>query len=73
VIFLTLEDEGGMLNVIVHAGLAERQRKELLSAPLLGVLGVVQREGDVVHLIAKRLMDHTALMGRLQVGSRDFC
>jgi error-prone DNA polymerase len=73
VIFLTLEDEGGMLNVIVHAGLAERQRKELLSAPLLGVLGVVQREGDVVHLIAKRLMDHTALIGRLEVGSRDFC
>ncbi|HEX5393951.1 MAG TPA: error-prone DNA polymerase [Rhodocyclaceae bacterium] len=73
VIFLTLEDEGGMLNVIVHNRLAERQRKELLSAPLLGVLGVVQREGDVVHLIAKRLVDHTALMGRLQVGSRDFC
>ncbi|RTL57927.1 MAG: error-prone DNA polymerase [Rhodocyclaceae bacterium] len=73
VIFVTLEDEFGMVNVIVHAHLAERQRQELLGSQLLGVLGVVQREGPVVHLIAKRLVDHTALMGRLEVASRDFC
>jgi error-prone DNA polymerase len=73
VIFLTLEDETGLANVIVHAQLAERQREELLGSRLLGVLGVVQREGEVVHLIAKRLVDHGELLGRLAVASRDFC
>ena len=72
VIFVTLEDETGLANVIVHPRLAERQRRELLSARLLGVLGVLQREGEVVHLIAKRLMDHTGLLGHLPTGSRDF-
>jgi error-prone DNA polymerase len=73
VVFLTLEDETGMANVIVHPGLAERQRRELLGARLLGVLGVLQREGEVVHLLAKRLVDHSPLLGRLSVASRDFC
>jgi len=72
VIFLTLEDEYGLLNVIVHPRLAERQRRELLSARLLGVLGVVQREGGVLHLIAGRLVDHTPLLGALTTSSRDF-
>jgi error-prone DNA polymerase len=72
VIFLTLEDETGLANVIVHPHLAERQRRELLGARLLGVLGVLQREGEVVHLIAKRLVDHTDLLGRLPTSSRDF-
>ncbi|MDO8931149.1 MAG: error-prone DNA polymerase, partial [Rhodocyclaceae bacterium] len=73
VIFLTLEDETGLANVIVHAELAERQRRELLGARLLGVLGMLQREGEVVHLVAKRLLDHTELLGRLPTASRDFC
>jgi len=72
VIFLTLEDETGLANVIVHPKLAERQRRELLTSRLLGVLGVLQREGEVVHLIAKRLVDHTELLGRLATSSRDF-
>ena len=72
VIFVTLEDEGGLVNVIVHAKLAERQRRELLGARLLGVQGVLQREGEVTHLIARRLVDHTALLGRLPTASRDF-
>ncbi len=72
VVFLTLEDETGLANVIIHPKLVERQRRELLGARLLGVLGVLQREGEVVHLIAKRLVDHTALLGRLPTSSRDF-
>jgi len=72
VIFMTLEDESGLVNVIVHPQLVERQRSVVLGARLLGVLGVVQREGEVVHLIAKRLVDHTALLGQLQTASRDF-
>lgn len=72
VVFVTLEDETGLVNVIVHPRLAERQRRELLSSRLLGVLGVLQREGEVIHLIAKRLVDHTPLLGRLPTSSRDF-
>jgi error-prone DNA polymerase len=73
VVFLTLEDETGLANVIVHPKLAERQREELLGARLLGVLGILQREGEVVHLVARRLVDHSRLLGQLAVRSRDFC
>jgi error-prone DNA polymerase len=72
VIFLTLEDETGLTNVIVHPHLVDKQRREVLGARLLGVLGVLQREGEVVHLVAKRLVDHTPLLGRLSTSSRDF-
>jgi len=71
-LFVTLEDETGLANVIVHPKLAERQRRELLGARLLGVLGVLQREGEVVHLIARRLVDHSQLLGQLATRSRDF-
>jgi error-prone DNA polymerase len=72
VIFVTLEDETGSVNVIVWRDLAERQRRELLGSRLMGVHGVLEREGEVVHLIAKRLVDHSALLGALLTKSRDF-
>ena len=72
VVFVTLEDESGCVNVVVWSDLCERQRKELLGARLLGVEGVVQREGLVVHLLARRLTDHSRLLGTLAVRSRDF-
>ncbi|MFA6070401.1 MAG: hypothetical protein WC810_17600, partial [Janthinobacterium sp.] len=49
------------------------QRREVLSAPLLGVYGVWQREGQVCNLVAKRLVDMSHLLGRLRTSSRDFC
>jgi error-prone DNA polymerase len=72
VIFVTLEDETGSVNVIVWRDLADRQRRELLGSRLMGVHGTLEREGEVVHLIAKRLVDHSALLGNLQTTSRDF-
>ncbi|HMV52746.1 MAG TPA: error-prone DNA polymerase [Rhodocyclaceae bacterium] len=72
VVFVTMEDETGTTNVIVHADLVERQRRELLASRLMGVYGQVQREGRVVHLIAKRLVDVSHLLGRLATHSRDF-
>ena len=72
VTFVTLEDETGMVNVIVWRDLAERQRKELLRSSLLTVYGTLEREGEVVHLIAGRLRDQTALLGNLIARSRDF-
>lgn len=72
IVFVTLEDETGLTNVVVHAALGERQRKELLGARLLGVFGQLQKEGRVVHLVAKRLVNLSAWLGQLQTVSRDF-
>jgi error-prone DNA polymerase len=72
VIFVTLEDETGASNVIVRREIGERQRRELLGARLLGVYGTVEREGDVVHVLAGRLVDLTPMLGALPTRSRDF-
>jgi error-prone DNA polymerase len=72
VMFITLEDETGITQIIVWPQLAQRQRHLLLSARLLAVEGEVQREGNVLHLIARRLEDHSHLLGRLVTQSRDF-
>jgi error-prone DNA polymerase len=72
IVFVTLEDETGLANIVVHSRLVEKQRSELLGARLLGVFGQVQREGKVVHLVAKRLVDLSSLLGRLVIASRDF-
>jgi error-prone DNA polymerase len=72
VMFVTLEDETGTVQVIVWKSLRERQRAVLLGAGLLAVYGRWQREGEVRHLIAQHLVDLTPLLGRLAVESRDF-
>ncbi|WP_291995552.1 error-prone DNA polymerase [Candidatus Accumulibacter sp. ACC003] len=72
IVFVTLEDETGLANIVVHSRLVEQQGRELLAARLLGVLGQVQREGQVVHLVAKRLVDLSSLLGRLPTSSRNF-
>jgi error-prone DNA polymerase len=61
------------LNVIVWSSLFERERRIVLGARLMGVTGEVQREGEIVHLIARKLEDRTALLGGLRTVSRDFC
>ncbi|WP_296948521.1 error-prone DNA polymerase [uncultured Massilia sp.] len=73
VLFLTIEDETGNVNVIVWRTLVEQQRREVLNAALLGVYGIWQREGEVRHLVAKRLVDMSHLLGGLDTRSRDFC
>jgi len=72
VIFVTLEDETGQINVVVWERLAQKQRRPLLGARLLGVDGILERESGVTHLIAERLTDHSALIGDLDTYSRDF-
>ena len=72
VIFVTLEDETGCINVVVWSALAERQRAELLGSRLLGVRGTIERDGDVVHVIARRLSDHSGLIGALDAPARNF-
>ena len=76
VVFVTLEDETGTVNIIVWPDVAEAQRKPLLGSTLLTVYGVWQREGEgtraVMHLVARKLVDHTPLLQGLATRSRDF-
>jgi len=72
VIFVTLEDETGTINVVVWRDVADRQRRALLASQLLAVHGTLERQGEVVHLIAGKLIDHSHLLGRLVARSRDF-
>ncbi|MDP7650554.1 MAG: OB-fold nucleic acid binding domain-containing protein, partial [Rhodospirillales bacterium] len=65
VIFLTLEDESGIANLIVWARVFERFRRAVLSAALLGIAGTVQREGTVIHVLADKLFDLTTRLSGL--------
>ena len=73
VLFMTIEDETGTVNVIVWPSVMEKFRKEVLGARLVGVYGQWQCEGEVRHLVAQRLVDLTALLGGLETSSRNFC
>jgi error-prone DNA polymerase len=76
VVFVTLEDETGSVNVIIWKAVKERFRQEVYQARLLAVYGVWQRDeesgGQVRHVIASRLVDLTPLLGDLATSSRDF-
>ena len=76
VVFVTLEDESGSVNVIVWKTVKARFRDALYRARLLAVYGVWQRDddsgGEVRHVVASRLVDMTHLLGDIAIGSRDF-
>ena len=72
VIFVTLEDEFGMVNVVVWRDLGERQRRVLVGSQLLRVDGRLEMQHGVVHLIAGRLIDYSPMLSGLDVRSRDF-
>ena len=71
VIFATLEDETGVANVVIWADVFETFRTAVLKASLLAVEGPVQREGIVIHVVAKRLIDMSARLDDLQTRPRD--
>jgi error-prone DNA polymerase len=71
-IFVTLEDETGVVQVICWSRVLETQLKTLLKSRLLAVYGRWQREGEVCNLIAQTLQDVTPWLGRLGTRSRDF-
>ena len=75
-VFVTLEDETGAINIIIWPDTMERYRREILAAQLMTVYGVWQSDqhtgGQVTHLIARRVVDHSELLGQLQTRSRDF-
>jgi error-prone DNA polymerase len=67
VVFITIEDETGVANLVVWPKLFEKQRKIVMGARLMAVHGMVQKDPDseVIHLVAGRLEDHSGLLQRL--------
>ena len=65
VIFLTLEDETGIVNVIVWRNIYERFRRAVIAGRLLRVTGRVQRAHDVTHLLAEEIEDISHMLDRL--------
>ena len=59
IIFVTLEDETGVANLVVRPAVSDRFRRPLLASVLLAATGRVEREGLVIHLIADHLADRT--------------
>ena len=72
VTFLTLEDESGQVNVIVWESVGREQRRAMIESRLLEVQGELQRQDGIMHVIARRLIDRSALLGELLTRSRDF-
>ena len=72
VTFVTLEDETGVVNLVVWKNIGERFRRALLDSQLLEASGHVQREGEVLHLMVERLADRSRYLGALIAPSRDF-
>ncbi|MGK6313670.1 error-prone DNA polymerase [Neorhizobium sp. DT-125] len=69
VMFITLEDETGIANLVVWPKVFEQNRRTILSAGMVAVRGRIQREGEVVHLVAQRLTDLSADLA--SVGGRE--
>jgi error-prone DNA polymerase len=70
VIFMTLEDETGIANIVVWRKVFERFRPIVMGGKLVEVEGPVQREGEVIHVVAQRLIDLSPLLQRLSTPSR---
>ncbi len=69
VMFITVEDETGIANLVVWPKVFEQNRRTILSAGMVAVRGRIQREGEVVHLVAQRLTDLSAELA--SVGGRE--
>ena len=65
VIFVTLEDETGTANVIVWASAFERFRRAVIAGRCLKVTGKLQRDGDVIHVVAEQIEDISALLDEI--------
>jgi error-prone DNA polymerase len=69
VVFVTIEDETGIANLVIWPTLYEKQRHVILSAGMIAIYGRIQREGEVVHHVAHRLKDLSPELA--SVGDRD--
>jgi error-prone DNA polymerase len=67
VVFITIEDETGIANLVVWPDVFEKQRKIVMGARLMAVHGIVQKDpdSDVIHVVARRLEDHSHMLRHL--------
>jgi error-prone DNA polymerase len=72
IVFETLEDETGVVNLIVRPDIYEKYRPAARHAGLLECHGYVERQGQVIHIMAKRMYDLSGLLAGYQLSSRDF-
>lgn len=72
VIFMTLEDETGVANVIIRPKIFQRFRSVVMAARLVRIRGILQRENEVIHVIADSIEDMTPMLGLLQSEKRRF-
>ncbi|MFV0446060.1 MAG: error-prone DNA polymerase, partial [Planctomycetaceae bacterium] len=70
--FVTLEDETGLVNLIIRASIWERYRRAARRATLLIASGSLQRQNEVTHVLVRRLTDGSTLLKDLPLASRDF-
>jgi error-prone DNA polymerase len=72
IVFITLEDETGIVNLIVRPDIYDKYRSAARHAALLQCDGYLERQGQVVHVMAKRLIDRSELIRGYEISSRDF-
>ena len=72
VTFVTLEDESGQVNVVVWEHLGAQRNEVLVGARLMEVRGTLQRAADVTHVVARELIDRSALIGSLRFAIHEF-
>jgi error-prone DNA polymerase len=70
--FVTLEDETGITNLIIHAGVWKRYRTAAIGSTLLLAGGTLQRQQENIHVIVTRIEDLSARLCRMEPQSRDF-
>jgi error-prone DNA polymerase len=72
VIFMSLEDETGISNLIVWPSVQIAQREPVFAAQMMVVQGELQNEMNVIHVVARKLRDYSHWLGRIRTDSRDF-
>ena len=70
--FVTLEDETGIVNLIIRQAVWERYRRSARGATVLLARGKLQREGDIIHVLVSRLEDWSTRLAAIDMPSRDF-
>jgi len=72
IVFMTLEDEAGHVNVVCWNNVVETYRHEVLGSSMVAVYGETQRVGQILHLIAHKIEDLSWMLGELSTQSRNF-
>ena len=68
--FITIEDETGIANLVVWPAVFEKQRRIILSASMISAYGRIQRAGEVVHLVVHRLRDLSGALASVGMRAR---